>query len=45
MIAWTAILRIKANPSLLKGDGEGYDLPLRPKWSLETLYDHIDQVN
>jgi len=42
MIAWTAILRIQANPRLLEGDGEGYDLPLRPKWSLEALYDDLD---
>jgi tRNA A37 threonylcarbamoyltransferase TsaD len=42
MIAWTAILRIRANPGLLEGDGEGYDLPLRPKWSLEALYDDLD---
>ena len=42
MIAWTAILRIQANPSLLKGEGEGFDLPLRPKWSLETLYDDLN---
>jgi len=42
MIAWTAILRIQANPGLLEGDGEGYDLPLRPKWSLEALYDDLD---
>jgi tRNA A37 threonylcarbamoyltransferase TsaD len=42
MIAWTAILRVQANPGLLEGDGEGYDLPLRPKWSLESLYDDLD---
>jgi len=42
MIAWTAILRIQANPGLLKDDGEGYDLPLRPKWSMEALYDDLD---
>ena len=42
MIAWTAILRIQADPRLLEGDGEGYDLPLRPKWSLEALYDDLD---
>ena len=45
MIAWTAILRIQANPGLLEGDGEGYDLPLRPKWSLEALYDEIEKVD
>jgi hypothetical protein len=43
MIAWTAILRIQSDPALLAGDGEGYDLPLRPKWSLETLYDVLDE--
>ena len=41
MIAWTAILRIQADPSLLQGVGEGYDLPIRPKWSLEALYDDL----
>ena len=45
MIAWTAILRIQANPGLLEGDDEGYDLPLRPKWSLEALYDDLDLVD
>jgi tRNA A37 threonylcarbamoyltransferase TsaD len=45
MIAWTAILRIEANPGLLQGDGEGYDLALRPKWSLEALYDDLNQVD
>jgi tRNA A37 threonylcarbamoyltransferase TsaD len=44
MIAWTAVLRIQANPGLLEGEGEGYDLPLRTKWSLETLYDDLDTV-
>ena len=42
MIAWTAILRIQSNSGLLEGGGEGYDLPLRPKWSLEALYDDLD---
>jgi tRNA A37 threonylcarbamoyltransferase TsaD len=45
MIAWTALLRIQAKPGLLRGDGEGYDLPLRPKWSLEALYDDLNQVD
>ncbi|WVF66064.1 hypothetical protein IAT40_000803 [Kwoniella sp. CBS 6097] len=36
MIAWTAILRMQAGLQT-----EPYDLPLRPKWSLEELYDDI----
>ena len=36
MIAWTAILRLQAGLVT-----EGYDLPLRPKWSLEDLYDDV----
>ncbi|KAK8861749.1 hypothetical protein IAR55_002572 [Kwoniella newhampshirensis] len=36
MIAWTAILRIQAGL-----ESDPYDLPLRPKWSLEDLYDDI----
>ncbi|OCF45108.1 hypothetical protein I317_00910 [Kwoniella heveanensis CBS 569] len=34
MIAWAAILRLQAGL-----DSDPYDLPLRPKWSLEDLYD------
>jgi hypothetical protein len=41
MIAWTASLRIQADRNLLEGIGEGYDLPIRPKWSLEALYDDL----
>ncbi|WWC58296.1 uncharacterized protein I303_100836 [Kwoniella dejecticola CBS 10117] len=37
MIAWTAILRLQAD-SLLN---DPYDLPVRPKWSLEDLYDDV----
>jgi N6-L-threonylcarbamoyladenine synthase len=36
MIAWTAILRLQDG-----AQGEGYDLPLRPKWSLADLYDDL----
>ncbi|WVQ93696.1 hypothetical protein IAU59_000772 [Kwoniella sp. CBS 9459] len=36
MIAWTAILRLQAGL-----ETDPYDLPLRPKWSLEDLYDDI----
>lgn len=43
MIAWTAVLRIQADQTLLEGSGEGYDLPLRPKWSLEKLYDDLEE--
>ncbi|WVW81984.1 hypothetical protein I302_103988 [Kwoniella bestiolae CBS 10118] len=38
MIAWTAILRIQSDPSFIS---DPYDLPLRPKWSLEDLYDDV----
>ena len=34
MIAWTGILRLQAGPI-----SEPFDLPLRPKWSLEDLHD------
>ena len=36
MIAWTAILRLQDGAK-----GEGYDLPIRAKWSLEDLYDDL----
>ncbi|WVR03635.1 hypothetical protein IAU60_000629 [Kwoniella sp. DSM 27419] len=36
MIAWTAILRLQAG-----SQSDPYDLPLRPKWSLEDLYDDV----
>ncbi|WWC66717.1 uncharacterized protein I206_100622 [Kwoniella pini CBS 10737] len=38
MIAWTAILRLQADPTL----NEPYDLPIRPKWSLEELYNDVE---
>ncbi|WWC85968.1 uncharacterized protein L201_000838 [Kwoniella dendrophila CBS 6074] len=38
MIAWTAILRIQAEGL---STNDPYDLPLRPKWSLEDLYDDL----
>ncbi|WVQ81097.1 hypothetical protein IAT38_003219 [Cryptococcus sp. DSM 104549] len=38
MIAWAAIKRIEATPG---GVADPYDLPLRPKWSLEALYDDV----
>ena len=37
MIAWTAVLRLQAGAK-----GEQYNLPVRPKWSLEDLYDDLD---
>ncbi|WWD16328.1 hypothetical protein CI109_100754 [Kwoniella shandongensis] len=36
MIAWTAILRMQAGL-----ESDPYDLPLRPKWSLDDLYDDV----
>ncbi|KAI9632823.1 glycoprotease family-domain-containing protein [Dioszegia hungarica] len=36
MIAWTAIVRIQAGAR-----PEEYGLPIRPKWSLEDLYDDL----
>lgn len=36
MIAWVAILRLQNGLV-----GEGFDLPIRRKWSLEDLYDDV----
>ncbi|WWC99385.1 hypothetical protein V866_006287 [Kwoniella sp. B9012] len=39
MIAWTAILRIQNEKGFIS---DPYDLPIRPKWSLEDLYDDVE---
>ncbi|WVQ62499.1 uncharacterized protein L199_000640 [Kwoniella botswanensis] len=39
MIAWTAILRIQNEKGFVS---DPYDLPVRPKWSLEDLYDDVE---
>jgi tRNA A37 threonylcarbamoyltransferase TsaD len=37
MIAWAGILRLQHGAR-----GERFGLPIRPRWSLEALYDDLD---